>query len=64
MRKRMLEAALQAELETIERYIKRRKQAEDVGEPGLAAEFDTLLSDESNIATNCGKCWLAGHNMQ
>jgi bacterioferritin len=46
--KGMLEAALQAELETIERYVKRRKQAEDVGEPGLAAEFDTLISDESN----------------
>ena len=46
--KGMLEAALQAELETIERYVKRRKQAEELGEPGLAAEFDTLLSDESN----------------
>ena len=46
--KGMLEAALQAELETIERYVKRRKQAEDAGEPGLAAEFDTLISDESN----------------
>jgi bacterioferritin len=46
--KAMLEAALQAELETIDRYVKRRKQAEDAGEPGLAAEFDTLLSDESN----------------
>jgi bacterioferritin len=46
--KAMLEAALEAEVETIERYIKRRKQAEDAGEPGLAADFDTLLSDESN----------------
>jgi bacterioferritin len=46
--KAMLEAALQAELETIDRYVTRRKQAEEAGEPGLAAEFDTLLSDESN----------------
>ena len=46
--KAMLEAALQAELETIARYVTRRKQAEAAGEPGLAAEFDTLLSDESN----------------
>jgi bacterioferritin len=46
--KAMLEAALEAELETIERYVKRRKQAEEAGEHGLAAEFDTLLSDESN----------------
>jgi bacterioferritin len=46
--KEMLEAALQAELETLERYVKRRKQAEAAGEPGLAAEFDTLISDETN----------------
>jgi bacterioferritin len=46
--KAMLEAALEAEEETIKRYIKRRKQAEAAGEHGLAAEFDTLLSDESN----------------
>lgn len=46
--KAMVEAALQAELETIKRYVKRRKQAEQAGEPGLAVEFDTLLSDESN----------------
>jgi bacterioferritin len=46
--KQMVETALQAELETIERYIKRRKQAEDAGEAGLAAQFDDLLMDESN----------------
>jgi bacterioferritin len=46
--KAMLQAALDAELETIKRYITRRKQAEEAGEPGLAADFDTLLSDESN----------------
>jgi len=46
--KAMLEAALKAELETIERYVKRRKQAEAAGEHGLAVEFDTLIADESN----------------
>lgn len=46
--KGMLQAALQAELETIERYVTRRKQAEAAGEPGLAAEFDTIIADESN----------------
>jgi bacterioferritin len=46
--KAMLEAALKAELETIERYVKRRAQAEAAGEHGLAVEFDTLIADESN----------------
>jgi bacterioferritin len=46
--KAMLEAALKAELSTIERYVKRRGQAEDAGEPGLAAQFDTILTDETN----------------
>lgn len=46
--KAMLEAALQAEVQTIERYVKRRAQAEAAGEPGLAAELDTLIADESN----------------
>ena len=44
----MLEAALEAELETIERYIRRRQQAEDAGEHGLAADFDTIIADETN----------------
>jgi bacterioferritin len=46
--KAMLEAALKAELETIDRYVNRRKQAEAIGEHGLAAEFDTIISDETN----------------
>ena len=46
--KEMVEAALEAELETIDRYIARRKMAEDAGEYGLAADFDNLLADESN----------------
>lgn len=46
--KGMLQTALDAEMATIERYVKRRKQAEEAGEPGLAAEFDTIIADESN----------------
>ena len=44
----MLEAALAAEVETIDRYVKRRAQAEAAAEHGLAAEFDTIITDESN----------------
>lgn len=46
--KGMLEAALKAEIETIDRYVNRRKQAESIGEHGLAAEFDTIIADETN----------------
>lgn len=46
--KAMLEEALRAEVETIERYVKRREQAETLNEHGLAAEFDNLIADESN----------------
>jgi bacterioferritin len=46
--KAMLEAALKAEVETIDRYVKRRSQAEAAGEHGLAADFDTLIADETN----------------
>ncbi len=45
--KAMVKTALDAEVATIERYIKRRAQAEAAGEAGLAAEFDTVLVDES-----------------
>jgi bacterioferritin len=46
--KAMLEAALEAEVETIGRYVQRRKQAEDAGEYGLAAQFDDIISDETH----------------
>ena len=46
--KGMLQAALKAEIETIDRYVKRRKQAESNSEYGLAAEFDTIIADETN----------------
>jgi bacterioferritin len=46
--KAMLETALQAELEAIERYLQRRKHAEEAGEFGLAVQFDAIISDETN----------------
>ncbi len=45
--KRMLEVALGAEEETLERYVRRRKLAEELGEYGLAAEFDDIIADET-----------------
>ena len=45
--KEMLQNALQDEIDTIERYVERRKQAEEVGEYGLAVDLDDLISDES-----------------
>src|SRR5688572_17459938 len=46
--KAMLEAALEAEVATLARYIERRKQAEDAGEAGLAAQFDDIIADETH----------------
>jgi bacterioferritin len=46
--KAMLETALRSELEAIERYLQRRKQAEEAGEFGLAVQFDSIISDETN----------------
>jgi bacterioferritin len=46
--KSMLETALAAEVETIDRYVKRRDQAEAAGEHGLAARFDDIIADETN----------------
>lgn len=43
----MLRMALEAETETIARYVERRQQAEDFGDFGLAADLDDILSDET-----------------
>jgi bacterioferritin len=43
----MLRQVLAAETETITRYVERRKQAEAFGDYGLAAELDTIISDET-----------------
>ena len=46
--KQMLQVALDAEVETLERCIKRREQAEAAGEVGLAVQFDDIISDETH----------------
>lgn len=43
----MLRNVLQAELDTIERYKQRRKQAEEVGEIGLMSQLEGFIEDES-----------------
>lgn len=45
--RQMLRNALEDEIETIGRYVLRRKQAEALGHYGLAVEFDDLIRDES-----------------
>lgn len=44
----MLQVALEAEIETIGNYVTRRDQAEEAGEPGLAAQFDDIIADETH----------------
>jgi len=46
--KAMLETALAAEVETIDRYVRRRDQATAAGEHGLAVNFDDIIADETN----------------
>lgn len=46
--KQMLQAALEAEVETIDRYVRRRAQAEAAKEYGLAAQFDDIIADETH----------------
>ena len=43
----MLEQILEAETQTIVRYVRRRKQAEEAGDYGLAADLDGIISDET-----------------
>lgn len=43
----MLQHALDDEVATLDRYIERRKLAEEVGEYGLAVDLDTVIADET-----------------
>jgi len=45
--KNMLKNALVAEKDTIARYVKRRRQAEEAEDYGLAVDLDTLIADET-----------------
>jgi bacterioferritin len=44
----MLRNSLEDEIETIGRYVQRRRQAEQLGHYGLAVEFDDLIRDETS----------------
>lgn len=44
----MLENALQAEVDTIERYTRRLKQAEECGEISIRVQLENLIVDESH----------------
>lgn len=46
--KAMLQAALRAEEETLQRYLERRRQAEAAGEFGLAVQVDDIIADETH----------------
>jgi bacterioferritin len=43
----MLHQVLKAESETIDRYVERRRQAEEAGEYGLATDLDDIIRDET-----------------
>jgi bacterioferritin len=45
--KQMLQNALADEEATIARYVERRRQADEAGEPGLAVDLDDVIADES-----------------
>jgi bacterioferritin len=43
----MLKNALADEVATIERYVERRRQAEEAGEVGLVVDLDDVIADET-----------------
>jgi bacterioferritin len=43
----MLQQVMEAEAETIKRYVVRRQAAEAYGDYGLAAELDDIIRDET-----------------
>lgn len=43
----MLQQVLKAETETIERYVERRRQAEEANEYGLVTDLDDIIRDET-----------------
>lgn len=45
--KQMLQNSLEDETATIERYIRRRAQAEEAGEIGLTVDLDDVIADET-----------------
>jgi bacterioferritin len=45
--KEMLQNVLEDERATVERYVARRRQAEEAGEHGLAVQIDDMIADET-----------------
>ncbi len=43
----MLQAAYDAEVQAIQRYVERRSQAEEAGEHGIAVTLDDIIEDET-----------------
>lgn len=43
----MLQNVLEAESRTVERYVKRRNEAEEAGDYGLSVDLDEIISDET-----------------
>lgn len=48
MPREMLQQVLEAETETIDRYVERMKQAEEYGDYGLANNLHDIISDETS----------------
>lgn len=51
----MLEAVLKAESDTIERYTRRRKDAETLGDVALVNDLEEIISDETKHKEECEK---------
>jgi bacterioferritin len=54
----MLNEVHTAESETIERYVRRRHQAEAFGDYGLAADLDEIISDETRHKEETAKLMM------
>ncbi len=51
----MLEEVRQAEADTIKRYARRKDEAEEAGEFGLANDLEDMISDETRHREECEK---------
>jgi len=58
--KEMLKNVLEAETETVKRYVERRQQAEEYGDYGLVNDLEDIISDETNHKEETEKI-LRGH---
>lgn len=56
----MVETVAKAEAETVQRYVKRMKQAEAFGDYGLAAELHDMIADETQHKEEAEKLLRGG----